>query len=199
MTKVASDDGWASFFWAAFERSKNAMAVLDADRILLAINPALEESFGYPAAQLIGRRADVFLAPDDWKRADAEWTHVLRSDRVVNVREVRRSDGRHVRVQGAAIREIVTGRNLVLFVVIDERLKPVERSDEGSADGARLTRRELEIVTAVAMGRRVNEIAGDLGIAPVTVHTHLRNAMRKLGARSQAQLVAIAFARGLVP
>jgi DNA-binding CsgD family transcriptional regulator len=53
-------------------------------------------------------------------------------------------------------------------------------------------------VTAVALGMRVNEVAAELGIAPVTVHTHLRIAMRKVGARSQAQLVAIAFARGLV-
>jgi PAS domain S-box-containing protein len=198
VTAATTENSWASFFWAAFERSKNAMALLDADRVLLAVNRALEASFGYTADQLIGRRADLFLAPDDWKRADAAWTHVLRSDHVVNVRHVLRSDGREVRVQGAAVREIVTGRNLVLFVVIDERLMPVAYSDVERSELARLTPRELEIVTAIAMGRRVNEIAADLGIAPVTVHTHVRNAMRKVGARSQAQLVAIAFARGLV-
>jgi hypothetical protein len=40
-------------------------------------------------------------------------------------------------------------------------------------------------------GQRAHEIAEDLEIAESTVKTHLRNAMRKAGARSQAQLVAL--------
>jgi DNA-binding CsgD family transcriptional regulator len=41
------------------------------------------------------------------------------------------------------------------------------------------------------------EIADELHIAPDTVHTHLRNAMTKLGARSRAQLVAKALGDGI--
>jgi len=63
---------------------------------------------------------------------------------------------------------------------------------------SKLTRRELEIVHHVAMGQRAHEIADELFIAPTTVQTHIRNAMAKVGARSQAQLVAFVFCHGLL-
>ena len=198
MAEPTSAGGWASFFWSAFERSSNPMVLLDAERFLLAVNPAMTRTFGYTADELVGRRADVFLSPDDWTRADADWRHVIRGSRFMNVREVVRADGRHVRVQGAAITEVVTGRRMVLFVVLDERLKPMARAGEAKADPESLTPRELEIVAEVAMGKRAHEIGAELAIAPSTVRTHTRNAMRKLGARSQAQLVAIVFAQGLL-
>ena len=61
-----------------------------------------------------------------------------------------------------------------------------------------LTPREREVVALVAMGRRRREIADELFISDSTVKTHLRNAMHKLDARSQAQLVAVALAMGLI-
>jgi DNA-binding CsgD family transcriptional regulator len=61
-----------------------------------------------------------------------------------------------------------------------------------------LTARELQVVGLVAMGRRAHEIADELGIAPSTVRSHVRRAMRKVGARSQAQLVAIVCACGML-
>ena len=48
------------------------------------------------------------------------------------------------------------------------------------------------------MGLRWREIANDLFITQATVKTHVRHAMRKLGALSQAQLVAIAVATGML-
>ena len=61
-----------------------------------------------------------------------------------------------------------------------------------------LTPREREVVAKVALGRRRQEIADELFISDATVKTHLRNAMHKLDVRSQAQLVAVALARGLI-
>ena len=60
------------------------------------------------------------------------------------------------------------------------------------------TRRELEVISRIAMGYRVHEIAAELFISPATVQTHVRKAMVKLGTRSQAQLVARAIATGLL-
>ena len=45
------------------------------------------------------------------------------------------ADGQHVRVQGVAQREEVTGRQLVLFVVIDEQRKPLAVSGRGASGG----------------------------------------------------------------
>jgi DNA-binding NarL/FixJ family response regulator len=53
-------------------------------------------------------------------------------------------------------------------------------------------------VTAIALGSSGREIADELQIAHDTVRTHARNAMRKTGARSRAQLVAKALGEGLV-
>ncbi|HEX6713451.1 MAG TPA: LuxR C-terminal-related transcriptional regulator [Thermoleophilaceae bacterium] len=188
--------GWAALFWEAFARSKNAMALLDSQRVIVTVNQALEDAYGYEAEHLVGRRADVFLAPADWKRGDAEWNDVLKRAHAIHVRQVVRADGRHVNVQAAMLREEATGRQLVLFVALDEDVKPLRGAS--SAREGDLTPRELEIVDHVAMGRRAHEIADELFIATTTVETHVRNAMKKVGARSQAQLVAIVFARGLL-
>jgi DNA-binding CsgD family transcriptional regulator len=64
--------------------------------------------------------------------------------------------------------------------------------------GETLSARELEVLGWVALGRRAHEIAAELGIASTTVESHVRSAMRKVGARSQAQLVAVACAQGLL-
>ena len=48
----------------------------------------------------------------------------------------------------------------------------------------------------MSLGRTGKEIADELHIAHDTVRTHVRNAQGKLGARSRAQLVAIALGEG---
>jgi DNA-binding NarL/FixJ family response regulator len=60
-----------------------------------------------------------------------------------------------------------------------------------------LTDREREVVALVADGLANAEIADRLVVSPATVKTHVNRAMAKLGARSRAQLVVIAFQAGL--
>ena len=45
-----------------------------------------------------------------------------------------------------------------------------------------LTRRERQILTLLADGRRDKEIATRLSISPLTVRSHVRNSMEKLEA-----------------
>ena len=61
---------------------------------------------------------------------------------------------------------------------------------------APLTTREREIVSALATGGHTEEIADRLGMTPDTARTHIRNAMRRLGARTRPHAVAVAIARG---
>lgn len=60
-----------------------------------------------------------------------------------------------------------------------------------------LTTREREIIRLVVSGLLNKQIAQHLGLALITVKVHRGNAMRKLGARSAAELVRIARAVGL--
>jgi len=96
-----------------------------------------------------------------------------------------------VTVQYAMRRVRLDTREVVLAVVLDSSREPIRTRPADSWQARMLSPRELEIVSQVAMGQRAHEIADDLGIAESTVKTHLRNAMRKVGARSQAQLVAL--------
>jgi DNA-binding NarL/FixJ family response regulator len=62
----------------------------------------------------------------------------------------------------------------------------------------RLTKRELEILQLLARGLTQAQIAERLVISPKTVGTHIEHILPKLGVRSRAQAVAIAFREELV-
>ncbi len=102
-----------------------------------------------------------------------------------------------------AIRKVVTGdtllspvatRALISRVVAQPRAGP--QSDGTTLD--RLTPREREILTLVALGLSNDQIAERLYISPTTAKTHVNRTMTKLNARDRAQLVIIAYETGLV-
>jgi FixJ family two-component response regulator len=64
---------------------------------------------------------------------------------------------------------------------------------------AELTLREREILAFVTSGRMNKQIAGELGVAEITVKVHRAQVMRKMGARSLADLVRMADQLGLEP
>jgi DNA-binding NarL/FixJ family response regulator len=55
-----------------------------------------------------------------------------------------------------------------------------------------LTPREREVLELLVRGMRVRDIAAELCITPKTASTHIERIMSKLGAHSQAQVVAFA-------
>ena len=61
------------------------------------------------------------------------------------------------------------------------------RAAAASADGVALTRRELEVLRHVAIGRTNREIAQELFISPRTVDMHVRNLLSKLDCRSRVE------------
>ena len=60
-----------------------------------------------------------------------------------------------------------------------------------------LTPRELEVISLVSTGLMNKQIAGKLDISEITVKVHRVNGMRKIGARSMAELVRMADALGI--
>jgi DNA-binding CsgD family transcriptional regulator len=174
------------------------MALLTSDRVVVAINKAFAEDLGYQPNAAVGQRADLFIAPSWTTQLDRDWAGLRETGRLTGERELVRADGRHVRVQFAADSEQVSGRWRVLYVVLDLRLRPATLDLADRTSDKPLTPRELEVVGEIAMGRRWHQIAADLFISQSTVKTHVRNAMHKLGARSQAQLVAIALVNGML-
>lgn len=75
-------------------------------------------------------------------------------------------------------------------------------SREGNAATERhdlLTPREREVLQLTAEGCSCGEIAARLSISPRTAEMHRSNAMRKLGLKSQADLVRYAIRREMLP
>jgi len=60
-----------------------------------------------------------------------------------------------------------------------------------------LTAREQEVMAFVTSGLMNKQIAGTMGVSEITVKVHRGNVMRKMGARSLADLVRMADALGL--
>jgi DNA-binding NarL/FixJ family response regulator len=60
-----------------------------------------------------------------------------------------------------------------------------------------LTQREIEVLTLLADGRRSDEVAQALTISPKTVATHVQRILAKLGARTRAEAIAVAYKEGL--
>ena len=61
-----------------------------------------------------------------------------------------------------------------------------------------LTRREREVLRLLAEGFRNDEVAERLAISPLTVRTHVRHAMEKLGAGTRTEAVATALRLSLI-
>jgi PAS domain S-box-containing protein len=192
-------EGWAGLFRSAFVESRNAMVLLDDRRRLIDCNGAYLRLSGRSRDAVIGHQVHRFLAGGP-VLSDAEWAAALAARRVTGHAEIVASDGARTGVHWAANTEIVTGRRLVLVVVLStSRWGPRFRREPSSepAPGA-LTPREREVVALIADGSTAREIADELQVAHDTVRSHARNAMTKLGARSRAHLVAIALGEGHV-
>jgi len=96
-----------------------------------------------------------------------------------------------------AIRAVAAGElwaNRIVTAQALERLTGVS-AREGATDG-RLTRRESDVVAAVALGLRNKEVARKLGISEQTVKSHVNNVLRKLHLQSRMALALYELGRG---
>jgi DNA-binding NarL/FixJ family response regulator len=92
----------------------------------------------------------------------------------------------------SAVRLMLAGEQYVPGSIV--RTSVVERD---SAASAGLSRRELDVLRCLKEGYPNKKIAAKLGIEPVTVALHLRNAFKKIGAANRADAVRIVIERGL--
>jgi DNA-binding NarL/FixJ family response regulator len=61
-----------------------------------------------------------------------------------------------------------------------------------------LSERECEVLEKIARGHSIDDISADLFLSPHTVRTHIKNILRKMGARTRAHAVAMAISEGLI-
>ena len=65
--------------------------------------------------------------------------------------------------------------------------------------GVRLTAREREVLSYLALGWETRYIAEELGVSPYTARNHVENLRRKLGASNRLEAVMAAMRLGLLP
>jgi DNA-binding NarL/FixJ family response regulator len=70
-------------------------------------------------------------------------------------------------------------------------------SGNGSNGLSSLTTRERQILGSLAEGRSTAEIASTLSISPLTVQSHVKNILAKLGVHSKVEAVRMAWRYGL--
>ena len=193
-----ASDGWSTLFHAAFRDSRNAMVLADEDRRIVDINGACLQLLGHRRADVVGRHVWEFVAGGPAMTPE-EWAAALARRRFSGEAEMLRGDGDMVRVQWGATTEEATGRRLVLVVAlsVSGRGRGVREPTGSQRSGGTLSEREREIVRLVALGGTGPEIADALQISHNTVRTHVRNSMKRTGARSRAHLVAKALGEGL--
>lgn len=71
-------------------------------------------------------------------------------------------------------------------------------ADSASSSDDPLTTRERDVLTRIAAGMTVIEVAEDLGVSENTVKTHVKGVYRKLGVRTRAGVITAARDRGLL-
>jgi PAS domain S-box-containing protein len=187
-----SETGWEGPFWLIFERSSNAIVLLDDHRRYVDVNPSAVALLGRTREELLGTSSFESIAPAERSIAARQWQAFLKSGDDSGTRALVRPDGSEVEIDYAARLATIGERRLAIFVSVAST-DLVADAQGGRAAAGSLTSREREVITLIAMGRETNEIAERLHISAETVRTHVRNAMAKLGARTRAQLVAIAL------
>jgi PAS domain S-box-containing protein len=195
---VARKDGWSALFSTAFKQSRNAMVLVDDQRVQIDVNGAYLNLLGYDRQELIGLPLYRFVVGPS-RASDREWATALAVGHFTGEADMVCADGSRVAVQWGADTEVVTGRRLVLFVALGTSRwgAKFRRTTSSPREAGELSEREGEIVRLISLGRSGPEIAEDLQIAHNTVRTHVRNSMLKMGARSRAHLVAKALSSGV--
>lgn len=100
-----------------------------------------------------------------------------------------------------AIREACAGRRYLSPPLSERAIEAYLRKSQAEPldPYETLTTREREVLHLAAEGHTNPEIGRRLFISPRTVEIHRRNLMRKLGLRTQTDLIRYALQRGLLP
>ena len=176
------------------ERLQIGVAILDKDDELLHANSAYDAALGSlypeiaetPGNDLDGNRATRLLLANN----QSEGAPGTSSERIVL------HDGRPVGFQfhPEALKQTGLQRQGPSSILVLRSAEETGRPDETRRVLAELayglTGKEAEIALSVAAGRKLDDIADDMGILVSTVRGHLKKAFHKMGVHSQTEMAA---------
>jgi PAS domain S-box-containing protein len=68
---------WESMFWAVFAASENPMAIVDANRLVVSANSAMQRLLSRTEEEIVGRSMDETLPPADRSTIADRWRAIL--------------------------------------------------------------------------------------------------------------------------
>jgi DNA-binding NarL/FixJ family response regulator len=99
-----------------------------------------------------------------------------------------------------AIRTVSAGQQFLCKAIASKILSGYLSGDQrpsGAAVAQRITGREREVLTRIALGNSNKVIARELGVSPKTVEKHRSNLMRKLQLHNAAAITMFAIRNGM--
>lgn len=183
-----------------FEKSMIPMAIVDNDRRYLEANRAARLLLRMSLGELRRYRIDDFTAPERTPALQAAWREFVDEASATGSSELCLADGSRLAVVYCRLANILPGRHLTVFAPArwsEDELGTLEADSEAPPAGP-LSPREREVLSLVATGADLREMADELTISPATVRTHIANIHRKLGTRNRAHAVATAMQLGAI-
>ena len=185
---------------STLHRCQFPMLLVGNDRRYLDANRSARFLFRLSLAELRRRRIDDLTQSDGLARMEALWAQLLDQGQVSGDYDVHFEDGSQLRTVFSALANVLPGQHLIVFAPAawpDDELGAVSDSGRPSVP-APLSAREHEVLSLIADGRSLGEVAERLTISRATVRTHASNIYRKLGARNRPHAVALALGLGLI-
>ena len=159
-----------------------AVVVTDDDRRYVHANPAACELLGIAHDELIGMRTEEVTGTPPGE-IEGVWARFREAGVLAGTFPLPSPVGPR-NVPYIAVADVTPGRHLAIFL-------PTRSNGAWQP----LSQREREVVALVAGGATGREVGEELSVTSATVETHIRNAMRRLGARNRSHLVTLAILR----
>jgi DNA-binding CsgD family transcriptional regulator len=181
-----------------FERNTVPMVIVDDDRRYLHANAPARLAFHLSLAELRARRIDDLTPAAMLPLMETMWSRLVEAGLVTGTYEVTSPEGGSWDVVYYAVTSQRPGSHVIAFAPAgwpDDELDLSASAGLAAPDGSAqdLTARERQIVALLAHGLTGEEIAARLDLSRETIRTHIRNAMRRMGAKTRPHLVALVY------
>ena len=161
--------------------------VIDSGGRIRWLNAAAREVLGGDA---VGKLFTSVIDPEDQRRARSRFAQNLRGDGIYEFAlDILTESGEERRVEISSVPLRSRHRAIGMFGIAMPRSSGHDRPPV--FDG-RLTARQHEILVHLAQGESTEQIAAQLHLSRETVRNHVRHILRRLGANSRLEAVAVA-------
>lgn len=195
METIHSTRGRARQFWRVFDTSLVPMVIVDNERRHVAANAAARLAFRLSLNEFLSRSIDDLTPPQLVARMHESWERLMRDGTVSGPYSVRFPDGSHLAIVYCALANALPALHLLVFAPANWPGDELDVAPEPATQRSRrpLSPREREVLSLIATGAEIEQIADELTISVATARTHTRNALRKLAAHNRAHAIAVAM------